>query len=182
MSPPDSPALILSANGPQPLTLQSHDQLATSRASPCNVFDVELGKLRNGTETPQFDSTGCIEGNHGCLSNEELGYDNLRGFENIPPGSGKLYGSPRVILVQLTGFVVATSHPILEQERNIGTTGIQTPPDLSSRPSCLSEQVRFEDFAASTLPDVDQRLDQVSQHRREDEAGKFRYTIGYNCF
>lgn len=94
VSPPDSPALILSANGPERLTLQSHDQLPTSRAEPCNVFDIELGKLYNGTEWPPFESTETTEENNGCLSNGGLDCDNPRVFKNVPPSSGKLYGFP----------------------------------------------------------------------------------------
>lgn len=70
--PPDLPALVLSANGPELFTLQSHDQLSTSRAEPCNVFDMELGKLRNGTERLQFESTEPTEKITAAFQMEDL--------------------------------------------------------------------------------------------------------------
>jgi hypothetical protein len=116
--PPDSPALTASANGPEPLTLQSHDQLSTSRAEPGNVFDVEFGKLSNGIERPQFENAAVTtaEGDNGCLPNGGLGYDDLGGFENGSLGSGKLNDPPEVISGQLT--LLLQRHAILPWNKN----------------------------------------------------------------
>jgi hypothetical protein len=94
ISTPDSPALTLSANRPEPFTLQSHSQLSTSRAEPCNAFDVELGKLYNGIERPQFENVVTAGGDNSCVLNGGLGYDDLVSLGNGSSGSGKLNDFP----------------------------------------------------------------------------------------
>lgn len=182
---PDSPALTLPTNGAELLPLQSHDPLATSRAEPCNDFDMELGKLWNGIERPLFENAEAIKGDNSYLLNGGLGYDNLGVFENAPPGSSKLNDSPGIISGQLIGAIIATCHPPPEQEQNIWTRDIQTPAraslDLSARHPCLSEQVNFEGLEAPTSPGVNPRLTHVSQHRQEDEAGRLCRIIRFGC-
>lgn len=94
---PDSPALTLRSNRPEPPALP-HGQFSTSRAEPHNVFYVKLDKLRNGAEGSQPDNVVAEEGNNNCFLNGELSDDNLGVLKSGFPGSSKLKGSLKVKL------------------------------------------------------------------------------------
>lgn len=142
---PESPSLTLYANGSEPSTLQSYDQLATSVAEPCNIFDAELAKLHNGREGYQFSDIAAAAGNGSCLSNGKICHNNLE--------------------LEVDGNDSAQCHSHPELGQRIMTADMQilakTPLDFTKRPLCSSEQERFGGLATSTLPRVDHQPVQV---------------------